>query len=42
MAQSKFTLYKYIKLKDGSWRYCKAAFYSNAKIKLAGPVSVSK
>jgi integrase len=33
MAQSKFTLYKYIKFKDGSWRYCKAAFYSNAKIK---------
>jgi hypothetical protein len=33
MAQSKFTLYKYIKLADGSWRYCKAAFYSNAKIK---------
>jgi hypothetical protein len=33
MAQSKFTLYKYIKLKDGSWRYCRAAFYSNAKIK---------
>ena len=33
MAQSKFTLYKYIKLKDGSWRYCKAAFYSNGKIK---------
>ncbi len=26
-------LYKYIKLADGSWRYCKAAFYSNAKIK---------
>jgi hypothetical protein len=34
MAQSKFTLYKYIKLADGSWRYCKAAFYSNGKIKL--------
>jgi integrase len=33
MAQSKFTLYKYIKLADGSWRYCKAAFYSNGKIK---------
>jgi hypothetical protein len=33
MAQSKFTLYKYIKLGDGSWRYCKAAFYSNGKIK---------
>jgi len=33
MAQSKFTLYKYIKLADGTWRYCKAAFYSNGKIK---------
>jgi hypothetical protein len=33
MALCKFTLYKYIKFKDGSWRYCKAAFYSNGKIK---------
>jgi hypothetical protein len=33
MARLKFTLYKYIKLKDGSWRYCEAAFHSNAKIK---------
>jgi integrase len=33
VAQSKFTLYKYIKVKDGSWRYCKAAFFSNGKIK---------
>lgn len=33
MAQSKFTLYEYIKLAEGSWRYCKAAFYSNGKIK---------
>ena len=33
MAQPKFTLYKYIKFADGSWRYCKAAFYSNGKIK---------
>ena len=32
MAQPKFTLYKYLKLADGSWRYCKAAFYSNGKI----------
>jgi hypothetical protein len=24
MAQSKFTLYKYLKLGDGSWRYKKA------------------
>jgi hypothetical protein len=33
MAQSNFTLYRYIKLADGSWRYSKAAFYSNGKIK---------
>jgi hypothetical protein len=33
MAQSKFTLYKYIKLADGSWRYCHASFYSSGKIK---------
>jgi len=30
MAQSKFTLY--IKLANGSWRYCKSALYSNGKI----------
>jgi len=33
MAQSKFTLYKYVKLDDEFWRYKKAAFYSNGKIK---------
>jgi hypothetical protein len=33
MAQSQFMLYKYIKLANGSWRYCKAAFYSNGKIR---------
>src|SRR5712671_4618797 len=33
MAQSKFALYKYIKLAGGCWRYCRAAFYSNGKIK---------
>ena len=33
MAQSKFTLYKYVKTGDGSWRYKKATFYSNGKIK---------
>ncbi|MGC1684131.1 MAG: site-specific integrase [Candidatus Acidiferrales bacterium] len=33
MAQSKFTIYRYVKLKNGSWRYCRAAFYSNGKIK---------
>jgi hypothetical protein len=29
----KFTLYKYVKLGDGSWRCKEAAFYSNGKIK---------
>ena len=33
MAQSKYTLWKYVKMKDGSWRYKRAAFYSNGKIK---------
>jgi hypothetical protein len=33
MAQSKFTLYKYVKLDDGSWRYERAAFHLNGKIK---------
>jgi len=33
MAQSKFTSYKYVKLDDEIWRYKKAAFYSNGKIK---------
>jgi hypothetical protein len=33
MAQPKYTLWKYVKLKDGSWRYKRAAFYSNGKIK---------
>ncbi len=32
MAQPKFTLYKYVKL-QGGWRYCKAAFHDNGKIK---------
>ena len=32
MAQTKFTLYKYVKL-QGGWRYCKAAFHENVKIK---------
>jgi len=31
MAQSNFTLYKYIKLAEGLLRYCGAAFYSNGK-----------
>src|SRR5260370_4770956 len=32
MGKSRFTLYKYVKLQNG-WRYCKAAFHSNSKIK---------
>ena len=32
MALPKFTIYKHIKLEYG-WRYCKAAFHSNRKIK---------
>jgi hypothetical protein len=35
MAQSKFTLYKYVKMSDGSWRYKKAAFHSNGKFGIA-------
>ena len=33
MAQPKYTIYKYIRLKDGSWRYCRAALYANHTIK---------
>lgn len=32
MAKSKYTIYKHIKLSCG-WRYCKAAWHSNGKIK---------
>ena len=32
MEISKYTLYKYVKV-DGSWRYRKAAYHDNAKIK---------
>ena len=32
MANSKYTLYKYVKVK-GTWRYCKAAYHENGKIK---------
>jgi hypothetical protein len=42
MAQSKFTLNKCIKLADGFWRYCKAALYSNGKIKLDRCIVVGK
>ena len=32
MAISKYTLYKYVKV-AGTWRYCKAAYHENGKIK---------
>ena len=32
MAISKYTLYKYVKV-VGTWRYCKAAYHDNGKIK---------
>src|SRR5258708_1119550 len=32
MATSKYTHYKYVKV-DGTWRYCKAAYHDNSKIK---------
>ena len=33
MAQPKFTISKYVELKNGSWRCGRAAIYSNDKIK---------
>jgi hypothetical protein len=33
MAQPKYTIYKYVRFKDGSWRYCRAAVYANRTIK---------
>ena len=33
MGQPKYTIYKYVRLKDGSWRYCRAALYANHTIK---------
>lgn len=32
MGSSRYTLYKYVKV-EGSWRYCKAAYHDNGKIK---------
>lgn len=32
MGISRYTLYKYVKV-NGSWRYCRAAYHSNGKIK---------
>jgi len=33
MAQAKYTIYKYVRFKGGSWRYCRAALYANHTIK---------
>jgi integrase len=33
MAQAKYTLYNYVKLSSGNWRYCRAALYKNHTIK---------
>jgi hypothetical protein len=33
MPHPKFQLYKHIKI-NGKWRYCRAAIYSNGKVKL--------
>jgi integrase/recombinase XerD len=33
MAQPKYTLYKYVRLKGGSWRYRRAALYANRTVK---------
>ena len=33
MAQAKYTLYKYVKLSGGKWRYCRSALYKNHTIK---------
>jgi integrase len=33
VAQPKYTIYKYVHFKDGSWRYCRAALYANHTIK---------
>ncbi len=29
MAQPKYTIYNYVRVKNGSWRYCRAALYAN-------------
>jgi integrase/recombinase XerD len=33
MAQPKYTIYKYVRFNDGSWRYCRAAVYANRTVK---------
>ena len=36
MPHPKFQLYKHIKI-TGKWRYCRAAIYSNGKVKACEP-----
>lgn len=33
MAKPRFSIYKYVKVEGAGWRYCKAAFHDNGKIK---------
>ncbi len=33
LAEPKYTIYKHVRFKDGSWRYCRAALYANHRIK---------
>jgi integrase len=33
MAKSRFSIYKYVKVGGAGWRYCRAAFHDNGKIK---------
>ena len=42
MPQPKFRLYKYIKLADGSWRYCKLPFIRTEKSSPAAALSAAK
>ena len=39
MANRKVQLYKYIKLPDLGWRYCKVVFYPNNRVKPHAVVS---
>jgi hypothetical protein len=33
MAKSRFSIFKYVKVGGAGWRYCRAAFHDNGKIK---------
>jgi hypothetical protein len=33
MGQPKHTIHRYVRFKDDSWRYCRAALYANRTIK---------